>query len=133
MHEEKKTEKQTVIKDNTPYIPNVDLYVVETSILQTQFQTTRVFLEPHNAIPRAQTNGKAEHFNRTLLSMLRTLSEDKKSRWKDSINKVVHAYNCTVNEATGFLRFYLFGWSLRLPVDLLLGTSSSVTNESHTE
>ena len=45
----------------------------------------------------------------------------------------MHAYNCTVNEATGFLRFYLFGWSPRLPVDLLLGTSSSVTNESHTE
>jgi transposase InsO family protein len=34
-----------------------------------------------------QTNGKAERFNRTLLSMLRTLP----------VNKVVHAYNCTVN------------------------------------
>lgn len=36
-------------------------------------------------------NGQVECINRTLLSMLKTLSEVKKSLWKDSLNKLIHA------------------------------------------
>ena len=73
-------------------------------------------------------NVQDERMNRTLLQMLRTLTERQKSNWKESLNKLMFAYNSTRSEVTGFSPFYLlFGRSPRLPVDLLLGLTSPET------
>ena len=69
-----------------------------------------------------QGDGITERFNRTLLSMLKTLDASGKATWKDHVAPLVHAYNCTRHESTRFSPYFLmFGRTPRLPVDIFLG------------
>ncbi|CAI5676583.1 unnamed protein product [Oreochromis niloticus] len=75
-----------------------------------------------------QGDPQPERFNWTLLSMLGTLDPKKKQAWNQSISHLVHAYNCTQNEATGYSPYLLmFGREARLPVDICFGTN----NQTH--
>ena len=73
-----------------------------------------------------QTNGQCECFNATLINMLGTLVEKPKSTWREQVPTLVHAYNCTRNNATGCSPYYLmFGRKLHLPIDLLFGINTA--------
>lgn len=70
-------------------------------------------------------NGMVERFNQTLLKMLGTLEEDKKADWKSYVAPLVHAYNATRHDSTGYSPYFLmFGRHPRLAVDAYLGLSS---------
>ncbi len=68
--------------------------------------------------------------------MLGTLDDYEKSDWKSYVAPLVHAYNATRHDSTGFSPHYLlFGWHPRLAVDAYLGVDnvadSSGSRESY--
>ena len=71
-----------------------------------------------------QTNGQCESFNVTLINMLGTLPERPKSTWREQVPTLVHAYNCTRNNAVQFSPYHLmFRCKPHLPIDLIFGTN----------
>ena len=98
-------------------------------------------LEQFTGITRSRTspyhpmgNAQCERFNQTLLAMLRSMSENKKIRWKEHVNKMTFAYNCTRHDSTGFSPFeLLFGRKPRLPIDIIFGNSKVTTGKGYPE
>ena len=70
--------------------------------------------------------------NRTLLSMLQTLPDLKIRKWDESLNKMIHAYNCTKDEVTGYPPYYLlFGRTSRLPINLVFNLNQDGAKEEY--
>ena len=66
----------------------------------------------------AMGNGACERFNQSLLKLLGTLANDQKSKWKSHLSSLVHYYNCTPHDSTGFAPYELmFGRKPSLPLD----------------
>ena len=84
---------------------------------------------------KPQTNRSCERFNRTLVFKIGTLPEEYKSQWTQYVPTLVHAYNCTESNATGYSPHYLLcGHKHLLPIDIEFGVhvpdiSDSITNK----
>ena len=83
---------------------------------------------------RPQGNSQCERFNRTLLNLLGTLDAHKKAEWRLHVGPLVHAYNCTRNDATNYSPYFLmFGREPRLPIDIAFGLTTPMqpTGSTH--
>ena len=79
-------------------------------------------------------NGMAESFNQTLLNMLGTLENHQKEDWKSFVAPLVHAYNATKHDSTGYSPYFLmFGRHPRLAIDAYLGLNSPEESISYRE
>ena len=56
--------------------------------------------------------------------------ESYKSCWHEHLSKVVNAFNCTLNDTTGYSPF---GRHPRLPIDFIFDLDQSVHSKNHTE
>ena len=64
--------------------------------------------------------------------MLSTHPESAKSNWKDHLNKVFRAYNCTIDDGSVFSPPYLhFGCHQLLPIDLIFDRATGDNTSSH--
>ena len=80
-----------------------------------------------------QTNGQCEKLNSTLINMLGMLPPEKRSKWKNHIGMLVHAYKCTRNSATEFSPYYLmYGRQPHLSIDVALGLAPQNTSAPDT-
>ena len=83
-----------------------------------------------------QGDGQVERANRTIINMLKSLSENQKKDWNKFLPKLAFAYNSTVNKSTGMSPFYLmYGRESRLPIDSVFPemVEEEVPRRSHAE
>ena len=82
----------------------------------------------------AMGNGMTERFNHTLLNMLGTLTAEQKKDWRSHVSTLVHAYNATLHDSTGYSPFFLmFGRHPRLPLDVAMGLGDAQEKGDHTK
>lgn len=73
-------------------------------------------------------NGAVEKLNGTLISILRTLSDEKKKKWKEYLPSTLHAYNVSTHQSTALTPFFLmFGRQPRLPLDIAFGLTEETS------
>ena len=98
-----------------------DLFTKMCDLLEIKKTTTSRY--------RPQSNGLCENMNRTLKTMLRSLTADNSDDWDDHLPFALMAYRATIQESTNVSpNMLMFGREFKLPVDLLYQTKNDTNS-----
>ena len=83
---------------------------------------TMLGIDKCRTTPYHPSGNPVERWNRTLIGMLRSLSDSQKLDWRKHPKSCVHAYNACIHQSTGYSPYYLFfRRHPKLPIDLAFG------------
>ena len=78
-------------------------------------------------------NGQVEHFNRTLVGMIKSYLRGQQHNWDQHLGYLAAAYHATPHESTGMRpNLLMFGREVRMPIEIMLGSSRAPTGEEAT-
>ena len=78
-------------------------------------------------------NGQAECFNRTLVGMIKSYLRGQQHNWDQHLCCLAAAYHATPHESTGMTpNLLMFGREVRMPIEIMLGSSRAPTGEEVT-
>ena len=101
--------KYCMIKERS--LMTISSNILHNSVTSEKFEFHHIPLRPM----------AKQRMNQTIINMLKRSAERNKSNWKDHIQKLVHAYNCTTHSSTGCSSYYLlFDRTPKLPIDLII-------------
>ena len=79
-------------------------------------------------------NGQAEHFNRTLLKMIKAYLKGEQRNWDKQLGCLVAAYQGTIHESTGLTPYLMMlGRETRMLAEVMFGQHSHESNEIYGE
>ena len=79
-------------------------------------------------------NGLSECFNQTLLSMIGTLTNEKKKAWPKYLADLALAYNSSNHESTGYSPYFMmFGRQPIILIDVTMGITLDVDADDFVE
>ena len=90
--------------------------------------------KPRTTPYRPCSNGQVEHYNRTLLQLIRCFLSGNQKSWDQHLQQLAGAICSTVNRSTGFTpNMMMLGREVLLPVDLMLGADEKQLNTNSAE
>ena len=96
----------------------------------------RLFYKMHSSLPHKKQSWNSIGLltKWSIIAILKTLEETQNKSWKDHVQKLVYASNCTKHSTTRYAPYFLlFGRKPSLPIYLLLEPTHKTTQQTQSK
>ena len=111
-----------------PYNIHLDQGWSYESAIFTEICQLLEILKMRTSPDHPQWNGQVEHFNQTLVSMIKSYLKGRQWEWDRNLGALVGAYNATPHESIGITpNLVMLGRETWLPIEVILGSRHTST------